>query len=73
MESSSDVLSVILEWSFLPLGCVIILVTLIGSGLWEVKWKRTVWLVGLGLLAAVFILGVGRHEWGEVLFNGQLL
>ena len=73
MGSTWEILSVILEWSFLPVGCVLVLVSLVGSGLLEVKWKKTVWLLGLGLLAAAFILGVERHEWGEVLFNGQLL
>ena len=73
MESMWELVEVILEWSFLPVACVIVLVSLVGSGLWEVRWKRSIWLLGLGLCGLAFILGVERHEWGEVLFNGQLL
>jgi hypothetical protein len=41
--------------------------------LWNARWRRTAWLACLGLLALAFYFGIQRHEWGEVLFNGQLL
>ncbi len=73
MEALQEFLEVVLEWSFLPLAAVILLLGVVGSGLWNPAWKRSAWLFGLVCLAVAFYFGIQRHEWGEVLFNGQLL
>ncbi len=73
METLQELLEVVLDWTFLPIGLSLLLVCVVGSGLWRTRWRRTAWLVGLVLLGASLFLGVQRHEWGEVLFNGQLL
>jgi hypothetical protein len=72
-EILGDLLEVIIDWSFIPLALAVLLVSVVGSGLWNAQWKRTVWVVGLSLLAVAFYFGVQRHEVDEVLFNGQLL
>ncbi len=72
-ESLKEFLDLVLTWSFLPLALSIALLLTAGSGLWRSRFTKLIWLAGLALLAATFCLGIGRHEWGEVLFNGQLL
>jgi hypothetical protein len=67
------VLDVVLQWSFLPVGVAVLLLVTVGTGLWKTRWKRAAWVVGLGLLGFALCFGLQRHEWGEVLFNGQLL
>jgi hypothetical protein len=73
VESLQELLEVVLDWQFLPLAVAMLLVSIVGSGLWNARWRRTAWLACLGLLALAFYFGIQRHEWGEVLFNGQLL
>ncbi|GAB6063235.1 hypothetical protein [Deferrisoma palaeochoriense] len=59
--------------NFIPLGMGLLIVLTVGTGLWNTRWRRTVWLVGVALMGMTLYLGLARHEWGEVLFNGQLL
>lgn len=73
MEHWEEFLDVVLEWSFVPVGVAILLLITAGTGLWKTRRKRSAWLVGLILLGFALYFGVQRHEWGEVLFNGQLL
>lgn len=63
----------VLEWSFLPVGVAILLLTTAGTGFWKTGRKRSAWIIGLVLFGFALYFGVQRHEWGEVLFNGQLL
>lgn len=73
MENLQELYRVVTEWSILPLALGLLLVLTVGTGLWQVKWRRTAWLLGLVLFGVTFYLGITRQEWGEVLFNGQLL
>ncbi len=73
MDNLLELYEVVASWSFLPLGLAIVFVATVGAGLWQTRWRRIAWLLGLGLFGATFYLGIARHEWGEVLFNGQLL
>lgn len=73
METLQDFLDAVLDWSFVPVGLSMLLLATVGTGLLNFRWKRSVWIAGLVLLAVAFYLGLQRHEWGEVLFNGQLL
>lgn len=73
MEQWQEFLEVVLEWSFVPVGVAILLLVTVGTGLWKTRKGRSAWLIGLLLLGFTLYFGVQRHEWGEVLFNGQLL
>ena len=73
MEHWEELFAVVLEWSFLPVGVAILFLVTVGTGLWKTHWRRTAWAFGLVLLGFALYFGVQRHEWGEVLFNGQLL
>lgn len=73
MESLEELLNAILDWTFLPLGLAVVILSAVGSGLWSTRWSRTVWALGLVLMGLTLYFGISRHEWGEVLFNGQLL
>jgi hypothetical protein len=68
-----ELLEVVLEWSFAPLAIAVLLLVTVGAGHWTTRWKRSAWVLGLALFGFCVYFGVGRHEWGEVLFNGQLL
>ncbi len=72
-EGLRELLELVLTWSFVPLAAAAALVLAVGSGAWNTRWRRTMWVLGLTLLGVTLYLGVARHEWGEVLFNGQLL
>jgi len=73
VEHWEEFLEVALEWPFLSVALAILLVTTVGAGLLKPRWHRSVWAVGLVLFGFALYFGVSRHEWGEVLFNGQLL
>ncbi len=73
MESWEEFLEVALEWPFLSVVLALLLVVTVGAGHLNPRWRRSVWTVGLVLFGFCLYFGVGRHEWGEVLFNGQLL
>ncbi|MEW6487311.1 MAG: hypothetical protein AB1578_05265 [Thermodesulfobacteriota bacterium] len=73
MEDLLEFLEAANNWASVPLGLALLLLVTAGSGLWRSRWKKALWGAGLLLLAATFYFGVARHEWGEVLFNGQLL
>lgn len=68
-----ELLDVVLEWSFVPVALAVLLLVTVGAGHWTTRWKRGAWVLGLALFAFCAYFGIGRHEWGEVLFNGQLL
>ncbi len=72
-EGLRELLELVLTWSFVPLAAAVLLLLVVGSGAWHTRWRRTVWGLGLVLLGITLYLGIARHEWGEVLFNGQLL
>lgn len=73
MESWLELYELISEWSFLPLAVALVLVAAVGTGVVRNRSPRVLFLVFLGLMAVALYLGLNRHEWGEVLFNGQLL
>ncbi len=73
MESWHDLLEVVFEWPFLGLAALILLLASVGAGLWPGRWRGAAWVVGLLLLGLSLSVGLGRHEWRDVLFNGQLL
>ncbi len=73
MESLLELRDLVLTWEFLPVAAVFLLLFTVGSGAWKTRWRKTCWVLGFLLLGASFAVGVQRHEWGEVLFNGQLL
>lgn len=73
MESLLELRDMLLTWTFVPVGLAILILAVVGSGAWKTGWKKTFWILGFLLLGASFAIGVQRHEWGEVLFNGQLL
>ncbi len=74
MEHWQELLDLVLDWTFVPLGLALLLAAVVGSGVWRgVRWRRAVWVLGVGLCAGTLYLGLQRHELGEVLFNGQLL
>ena len=73
MESLLELKEQIFRLTFLPVALAIILVVAAGSGLWKTRRMGAVLVVSLVLLAAALTVGIGRHEWGEVLFNGQIL
>jgi hypothetical protein len=73
MESLLELRDLVVAWEFLPVGLVFLLLFTVGSGAWKPRWRKTFWMLGFLLLGASFAVGIQRHEWGEVLFNGQLL
>lgn len=73
LESWEELVEVVLEWPFLAVALGLLLLSVVGSGAWRTHWKRSAFLVGLLLWGFVLYFGIQRHEWGEVLFNGQLL
>ena len=73
MQDLLEFLDAASNWASVPLGLAVLLFITAGSGLWAPRWKMAVWAAGLVLLAVTFYFEITRHEWGEVLFNGQLL
>jgi len=73
LESWLELYELISEWSFLPVALALVLVATVGTGMVRNRLPRALFLVLLGLMGAALYLGLNRHEWGEVLFNGQLL
>ena len=51
----------------------LLLLCVVGSGGWRTRWRKSFLLLGLVLWGFALYFGIQRHEWGEVLFNGQLL
>ncbi|NOY44652.1 MAG: hypothetical protein GXP50_04255 [Deltaproteobacteria bacterium] len=72
-EWALELRDLVWDRTFVPLALAILLTATVGSGLWRTRWGRTAWFAGLVLTGATLYLGLARHEWGEVLFNGQLL
>jgi hypothetical protein len=73
MESLLELRDLVLQAMFLPVAAAIVLVATVGSGLWNTRRKRTVFALSLVVFAVALAVGIHKHEWGEVLFNGQLL
>ena len=73
MESLLELRDLVLTWEFVPVAVVFVMLLTVGAGAWKTRWGKTLWVLGLALLGVSFAVGVQRHEWGEVLFNGQLL
>jgi hypothetical protein len=73
MEDLLEFLDAANNWASVPLGLAVLLLITAGSGLWRSRWKKTLWGAGLIMVALSFYFGVSRGEWGEILFNGQLL
>ena len=73
METLLELRDLLATWTFLPVAAALVLLVTAGTGLWKTRWRKIVWAAGLVLLAVAFVVGIQRHEWGEVLFNGQLL
>ncbi|GAB4253180.1 hypothetical protein [Deferrisoma sp.] len=68
-----EIRDVLWDPNFIPVAVGLVILLTVGTGLWNARWRRTVWFVGLALMGVTLYLGLARHEWGEVLFNGQLL
>ncbi len=73
MESWLEFWDAAVTWMSVPLALTIALLITAGTGLWKPRRRALVWIVGLVLVATSLYLGVSRGEWGETLFNGQLL
>ncbi len=73
MEDLLEFLEAAANWASIPLGLVILVLATAGAGLWKPRWRRTLWAVSVVLVVLSFYFGVSRGEWGETLFNGQLL
>lgn len=68
-----EVAELIWDWNFANVSVIIASLLLIGSGIWRVRYKSVAWGVALAMMWGAFHIGLGRHEWGEVFFNGTLL
>lgn len=73
MESLLELYELISERTFIPVALALLLVVTVGTGMVRNRLPRSLFLVSLGLLGVALYFGMDRHEWGEVLFNGQLL
>ncbi|MDF1555906.1 MAG: hypothetical protein P1P84_22720 [Deferrisomatales bacterium] len=73
MESLLELYELISERTFIPIALSLLLAVTVGTGMLRNRLPRVLVLVTLGLAGVALYFGLGRHEWGEVLFNGQLL
>ncbi len=73
MEDLLEFLDAAANWASIPLGLAIALTVAVTAGWWRPRRLALAWLVGLALVGVSLYLGVARGEWGETLFNGQLL
>jgi hypothetical protein len=74
MESWRQVVEIALEWPFAAVAALILLLASAGgAGRWHARWRRSAWVAALLLLGFSLSVGLGRQEWRDVLFNGQLL
>ena len=72
-EGWLELWELISERTFLPVAVATLLTLLVGTGMVRNRLPRSLFLLSLGLFGVALYFGLGRHEWGEVLFNGQLL
>jgi hypothetical protein len=72
-QAWQDLIAVVLEWDFVNLAAALVVILVVGTGLWRMRYRGIAWGIALGALWAALHTGVGREEWGEVLFNGTLL
>lgn len=72
-ESLLELWELISEPSFLPIVGLLLLLVTVGTGWLGNRLPRSLLVLGLGLAGVTLYFGLTRHEWGEVLFNGQLL
>ena len=61
------------ERTFIPIALALLMGLTVGIGAVRNRLPRSLFLLSLGLFGVALYFGLGRHEWGEVLFNGQLL
>ncbi len=72
-ESVSELVELFWDWNFVNIAVATLIVVLVGSGLIRTKYKGVIWGVAIAVLWAALHVGIGRHEFGEVFFNGTLL
>jgi hypothetical protein len=72
-ESIADLVELLWDWNFVNIAMGLLIIILVGSGLIRTKYKGVIWGVAIAVLWAALHVGIGRHEWGEVFFNGTLL
>ncbi|TAL17617.1 hypothetical protein EPN96_04685 [bacterium] len=72
-ESIADLVELLWDWNFVNIGVAALIIIIVGSGLIRTKYKGVIWGVAIAVLWAALHVGIGRHEWGEVFFNGTLL
>jgi hypothetical protein len=68
-----EVVELVWDWNFANVAVIIAVIALIGSGIWRTRHKSIAWGIALAVMWTAFHIGIGRHEWGEVMFNGTLL
>lgn len=72
-ESILELIEIFTDWTIIPVVLIFFVLSALGTGLLESKHRKTALFVGVALAVAMFYFGIDRHEWGEVMFNGQLL
>lgn len=72
-QAWQDFSDVIFHWDAVNLAIPFLMLVFVGSGLWKMRIRGIAWGLTMAALWAAFHAGVGRDEWGEVLFNGTLL
>ena len=73
MESLLELYELIAESTFIPVALLLLVLVTVGIGVVRNRFPRSLFLATLIALGVAMYFGLGRHEWGEVLFNGQLL
>ena len=73
MESLLELYDLIAEPIFISVALALLLVVTVGTGVVRNRVPRSWFFLTIGLMGVTLYFGLGRHEWGEVLFNGQLL
>jgi len=72
-EGLQEILELVLDWNFVNVAIILLIILSSGTGLYRSRRKGIVWGVALAVLWATLHVGIGRDEFGEVFFNGTLL
>lgn len=72
-ESLKEILTLVLDWNFVNIGVILLIILITGTGLYRTRLKGVIWGLALAVIWSTLHVGIGRHEWGEVFFNGTLL
>ncbi|PLX46307.1 MAG: hypothetical protein C0609_00830 [Deltaproteobacteria bacterium] len=72
-EEAEELLDLIWDWNFVNIAAAALIILVVGTGILRTKYKGVVWGISIAVLWAALHVGIGRHEWGEVFFNGTLL